>query len=100
MGIEVTPEAVEVLRRSLELAKVPDTSHAGVRLRSVRGLGGGSRIEIEFADGPVSNETVVEKDGIRIFIDPSVRELFPDAVVAVEPQHERVVVRPADPAGY
>lgn len=100
MGIEVTQEAVEVLRRSLELAKVVDASEAGVRLRSVHALGGGSRIEVEFADGPSPNETVLEKDGIRIFIDPSVHELFPDAVVAVEPQHERVVVRPADPAGY
>lgn len=96
MGLEVTPEAVEVLRRSLELANVPTGSGAGVRLRSVHALGGGARIEVEFAESAGENETVVEKEGIRIFIHPSVTEVFPDAVLTVEPQHEKVVVRPAD----
>lgn len=96
MGVEVTPEAVDVLRRSLELANLPGDSDLGIRLRSVHALGGGSRIEVEFAESAGENETVVEKEGIRIFIHPSVNELFPDAVLTVEPQHEKVVVRPAD----
>ncbi len=96
MAVEVTPEAVEVLRRSLELANLPGDTDAGIRLRSVRALGGGSRIEVEFAESAGENETVVEKEGLLIFIDASVTELFPDAVLTVEPQHERVVVRPAD----
>lgn len=97
MGLEVTPEAVEVLRRSLTLAKIPPGSGGGVRLRSVHGLGGGSRIEVEFADGPGQAEMIVEEDGVRIFIDPSVTELFPEGILAVEPQHETIVVRPAHP---
>lgn len=95
MTLEITPEALEVLRRSLQLANVSPDSGGGVRLRSVRGLGGGARIEIELAEAPGDGETLIEDDGVRIFVDPSVTALFPDAVVAVEPQHEKIVVRPA-----
>lgn len=93
MAIEVTDEAVEVLGRSLGLSGV-DPATGGVRLRMARGLGGGANVQIEFADGPGEAEEVVEVGGIRVFIDPSVSDAVPDAIVAVEPQHERVVVRP------
>ena len=89
--IEVTPEAVDVLRRSLALAP----HAAGVRLRAATGLGGGISVQIELADGPLEGETEVISDGVRIFIDPALTEAVPDPIVAVEPQHERVVVRPA-----
>ena len=94
MAIEVTEEAIEVLRRSLELGNV-DPSTGGVRLRGARGLGGGLDVQVELADGPLEDEATVERDGVRIFVDPSVTDAFPDAVVAIEPQHETVVVRPA-----
>ena len=94
MAIEVTEEAIEVLRRSLELGNV-DPSTGGIRLRGARGLGGGLDVQVELADGPLEHEATVERDGVRIFVDPSVTEAFPDAVVAIEPQHETVVVRPA-----
>jgi Fe-S cluster assembly iron-binding protein IscA len=95
VSIEVTDEAVEVLRRSLELGNV-DASRGGVRLRGARGLGGGMDIQVELADGPLEEESVIERKGVRIFVDPEVTKAIPDAVVAVEPQHEVVVVRPAD----
>lgn len=91
MSIEITDEAVEVLRRSLALAG----QSGGVRLRAARGLGGGVDIQVELAEGPLEGETVVEKDGVRVFVDPEVTAAMPDAVVVVEPQHELVVVRPA-----
>lgn len=94
MAIEVTEEAIEVLRRSLELGNV-DPNSGGVRLRGARGLGGGVDVQVELADGPLEEETIVERAGLRIFVDPSVTEAFPEAVVAIEPQHETVVVRPA-----
>jgi Fe-S cluster assembly iron-binding protein IscA len=94
VAIEVTEEAIEVLRRSLELGNV-DPSTGGVRLRGARGLGGGLDVQVELADGPLEDEATVERDGVRIFVDPSVTDAFPDAVVAIEPQHETVVVRPA-----
>jgi len=92
--IEVTQEAVEVLHRSLELGNI-DPASGGVRLRAAHGLGGGLDIQVELADGPLEGETTVEAFDVRLFIDPSVIEAIPDAVVAVEPQHEMIVVRPA-----
>ena len=97
MGIEVTDEAVEVLSRSLELGGI-DRDSGGVRLRGARGLGGGFDVQVELADGPLEGETVIERAGVRIFVDPEISKAIPEAVVALEPQHEIVVVRPADPA--
>ena len=94
MSIEISDEAVEVLRRSLQLGGVGEGG--GVRLRGARGLGGGVDIQVELADGPLEGETVVEKDGLRVFVDPEVTSAIPDAVVVVEPQHEMIVVRPAE----
>jgi len=92
-AIEVTPEAEDVLRRSLALA--PHAS--GVRLVAATGLGGGIAVQIELAEGPLEGETEIESGGVRLFIDPALTEAVPHPVVAVEPQHERVVVRPAAP---
>ena len=89
MSIEVTREAAEVLRRSLELGGVDPSGDGGVRLRGSRGLGGGFDIQVELAEGPLEEETVI--------VDPRVTEAIPDAVIAVEPQHQTIVVRPADP---
>ena len=95
MGLQVNEDALEVLRRSMQLANIGPDDEGGVRLRSVTGLGGGARIEVEFAAGPQPQETLIEADGVRIFVDPSVSELYPEAVLTVEPQHERLVVLPA-----
>ena len=95
MPIQVTEEAIDVLRRSLELGGV-DRTAGGVRLRAARGLGGGLDVQVELADGPLEGETTVESSDVRLFVDPSVTEAIPNAVVAVEPQHETIVVRPAD----
>ena len=94
MTIEVTEEAVVLLRRSLELGGV-DPATGGVRLRAAHGLGGGVDIQVELADGPLEGETSIEAGGVKIFVDPGVTEAIPDPVVAVEPQHDRIVVRPA-----
>ncbi len=96
LSIEVTPEAAAVLKRSLELGHV-DPANGGIRLRGARGLGGGFDIQVELADGPNEGEKQLEQDGLRLFIDPAITAAIPDAVVALEPQHEVVVVRPAEP---
>ena len=93
MPVEITQEAVEVLARSLELGNV-DRARGGVRIRGAHGLGGGFDIQVELADGPLENEQVVEREGVRVFVDPEVTRLFPDAIVGLEPQHETIVVRP------
>lgn len=93
MEIEITDEAVEALRRSLELGNV-DTTSGGVRLRTARALGGGVDVQVELAEGPLEAESVVERDGVRVFVDPGLFDAVPDPIVTVEPQHENVVVRP------
>jgi len=82
-----------VLRRSLELGGI-DPSAGGVRLRAAHGLGGGLDVQVELADGPLEGETTVEASDVRLFVDAGVTEAIPNAVVAVEPQHETIVVRP------
>ena len=94
MGIEITEEAVEVLRHSLELAGL-EGGQGGARLRAARALGGGINLQVELAAGCSDGEELLEKDGVRIFVDRSLIEAMPEAVVAVEPPHGRIVVRPA-----
>ncbi len=88
--MEITDEAVTVLKRSLALAP----HAAGVRLVAATGLGGGLTVQVELADAPNEGEQEVERDGVRIFIDPALTDALPDPIVTVEPQHERIVVRP------
>lgn len=96
MSIVITAEALEVLRRSLELGNV-DPSAGGVRLRGARGLTGGRDVQVELAEGPLEGESVVEQGGVRVFVGPEIVAAMADAVVALEPQHEVIVVRPATP---
>jgi len=91
VGIEVTAEAVDVLKRSLALAP----HAAGVRLVAATGLGGGISVQVELADGPNQGEHEITAGDVRIFVDPSLTDAVPDPIVAVEPQHERIVVRPS-----
>ena len=87
--IEVTPHAVEVLKRSLALAP----HAAGVRLVARPGLGG-TTVQVELADGAGPGEAEVEADGIRLFIDPELTKAVPNPIVTVETEHERIAVRP------
>ena len=33
---------------------------------------------------------IIEKDGVRIFVDPTVVEAYPDAIVVLDPEHDRI----------
>ena len=94
MRIEVTDEAVEVVGRSLDLAGMSSEAR-GVRVRATRGLGGGLEFQVELADEPRPGDEVIERKGVRLYVDPGVAATMPEAVIAVEPQHETIVVRPA-----
>jgi hypothetical protein len=96
VGIRITNDAVEVLRRSLEMGGLSPAT-AGIRLRAGRGLGGGLDVQVELAEGPLTGEEVVEARGLTLFVDPEVQRAMPEAVVAVEPQHDLVVVRREEP---
>lgn len=92
MDIEVTAEAIEVLKRSLDLAGL-DSAGGGIRLRRAHGLGGGTEIQIELADAPLEGEVTIDADGIALYVAPEVVAAVPNPVLTVEPQHERVVLR-------
>jgi hypothetical protein len=98
VGIEVTDDAVAVLRRSIEGGGIAPRP-AGIRLRAARALGGGVDVQVELAEGPSEGETVVEAKGITLFVDPDVQRAIPDAILTVEPQHDIVVVRAAGTEG-
>ena len=95
--MEVTDDAVELLRRSLDLAGIDPTS-GGVRLRGSRALGGGYDVQVELADQPLEDEDLIEVSGLRLFVDPEVTRAMPKPVVTVDPQHDTIVIRPAEPS--
>lgn len=95
MALEVTQEAVEMLSRSLELGGV-DKRSGGARLRAARVLGGDIALQVELAAGPSAGEEIIEKDRVRIFIDPTVVEAYPDGVVELDPEHDRIAIRAAE----
>ena len=98
MELEVTPEAADVLSRSLELGPL-SKGGSGIRLSAAHALGGGAEVQVEFADGPRQGEEVHERAGLTFFVDPAVFDLVPHPMVTLEPQHDVVVVRPASQPG-
>lgn len=92
VDIEVTPAAVEVLTRSLELM-----GGRGIRLRLSRGLGGGESVQVEVAAGPGPGDRTAEVSGLLFYVEPEVLSVVPRPLVALEPQHEKVTVRPQEP---
>jgi Fe-S cluster assembly iron-binding protein IscA len=96
-GLEVTDEAVDVLKRSMSLAGL-DPQTVAVRLRPAHGLGGGTDVQVEFAESAAENDVTIEAGGIRLFVDRALFEAIPDPLLVVEPQHETVAVRPRSEA--
>lgn len=89
MGIRITPEALAVIRNSLQLAGL-DPSETGVRLRVA-----GGEIRPRFAPTPQETDEVVEVEGIRVFVDTRALEGMEEAEIGVTEEHETLVVREA-----
>lgn len=87
MGVSVTPEALELIRRSLELAGA-DPSEVGVRLRVA-----GGEVRPRFVPGPQEGDVVVEREGMRIFVAGDIVRELGDVEVAVTPEHGRLEIR-------
>lgn len=86
MSVHITPDALEVLRRSIEMAGITD---GGVRLRPA-----GGEIRPRFASGPEEGDEIVEAEGVRVFVDPRITAETPDVEIGVTAEHETLVVRP------
>jgi Fe-S cluster assembly iron-binding protein IscA len=81
--IRITPEAMAVIRRSLEMA----AADAGVRLRMAGGI-----VRPRFASEPEPDDVVIEQDGVRVFVAASIADRG-DVVIDVTPEHDTLVVR-------
>jgi iron-sulfur cluster assembly protein len=85
----LTAAAVEVIKHSLELAKV-DPSKVGVRLRVA-----GGEVRPRFVEGPQDGDETVDAEGIRVFIAKTIIDELGDVIVDVTAEHGRLTVRPA-----
>lgn len=86
MTVRITPEAVDVIRRSLELANADPTQMA-VRLRAA-----GGAIRPRFVTDGEPGDAFVEAEGIRVFVAGSLVD--GDIEIAVTPEHETLTIRP------
>ena len=86
MTVRITPEAVDVIRRSLELANA-DPKEMAVRLR-----GAGGAIRPRFVTEGEPTDVLVEAEGIRVFLAADLVD--GDVEIAVTPEHETLTVRP------
>ncbi|HZA19925.1 MAG TPA: hypothetical protein VE889_03635, partial [Actinomycetota bacterium] len=75
-----------------------DPTSGGVRLRGSRALGGGYDVQVELADQLQEDEELIEVSGLRLFVDPEVTRAMPKPVVTMDPQHDTIVIRPAEPS--
>lgn len=83
MVAEITPRAVEVLRRGLETARL-DPSKMGVRVRVAAGAA-----RVEFAEEPEDGDEVVDAGGIRVFVASSAA----GKMIDVSTEHDQIVLR-------
>lgn len=88
MSVRITPEAVAVIRRSLELAGA-DGGEVGVRLRRA-----GGAVRPRFAPDPEPGDEVVEADGVRVFVAAALLEEAEHLEVGVSDEHDTLVVLP------
>ena len=82
MTVEVTPRAIEVLRRALEAGRL-DPSEVGIRLSMA-----GRELRTGFAEQAEPGEETIEVGGIRLFVPPDL-----EGTLDVEAEHDRIVLR-------
>ncbi len=77
--LQIGDSALEVLR---------DTG--GLRLSVVEVGGDELELQIEHAEEPVEGDDVVERDGAKVFLDPTASDALTDQVLEVEPHGDHV----------
>jgi hypothetical protein len=89
MPVDVTPRAVEVLRRALEAGRM-DPERVGIRIALGRGLRG-EEARTGFDEEAEAEERTVTIDGIRLFVPIALFE--EGATIDVAEEHDRIVIR-------
>ena len=69
--LQINDEAVEALRQI-----------GGLRIRGVEG-DGEVELEIEEATEPVADDQVIERDGVKVFLDPVAANALEDQVLGI-----------------
>ena len=88
MAIEVTPKAIEVLKRALEAGRM-DPALVGVRLSVDRG----GTLRTGFTEEPESGDATLDVGGVRLYVPPDVDG---DRVLDVTGEHDQLMLRPRD----
>ena len=86
MAVEVTPRAIEVLRRALEAGRL-DPAEAGIRVTMARSRRG-AELQTGFAEQAEPGEETIEAGGIRLFVGPDI-----SGILDVADEHDRIVLR-------
>ena len=89
MGIAVTPRALAVLRRALEVARL-DPATTGVTVRVV-GAGPSAQVQTGFAEEADTGDEIVDAQGIRLFVPASLAH--GELTLDVTGEHDRLIVR-------
>jgi Fe-S cluster assembly iron-binding protein IscA len=88
MGVRITEQALDVIRRSLAQGGY-DPAEVGVRLRVA-----GGAVRPRFAPGPEEGDETVEADGVRVFVDARIASSAPTVEIDLSSEHETLIVRP------
>ena len=83
MTAQITPRALEVLRRGLEAARL-DPATTGVRVELAAGTA-----RVSFAEEPEPGDEILETSGVRVFVASSAA----GRVIDVSAEHDQIVVR-------
>ncbi|MFY9586194.1 MAG: hypothetical protein WAT66_01925 [Actinomycetota bacterium] len=86
MAVEITPRAIEVLRRALEAARLAP-SDAGIQVTLARSLRG-PELRTGFAEQAEPGEETIEAGGIRLFVGAEI-----SGILDVADEHDRIVLR-------
>jgi Fe-S cluster assembly iron-binding protein IscA len=89
VAIEVTPRAIDVLRRALEAGRL-DPTEVGIRVSVAKGLKG-DELRTGFAEQAEPGEEIVEAGGIRLYLSPQLAA--GGATIDVADEHDRIVLR-------
>ncbi len=68
LQLTLTPQAAERVRKVFQAEKAPEAT-AGLRVGVMPGGCSGFKYALNIEDGPSGDDTVVESEGIRLFVD-------------------------------
>jgi Fe-S cluster assembly iron-binding protein IscA len=83
----VTPEALAVIRNSLQVAQA-DPNAVGIRLRIA-----GGEVRPQFVTEPRDDDEVTVVEGMRVFIARAIVDDLGDVVVDATEEHGNLIVR-------